>query len=373
MKAVIITPTYNERENILSMLSALSLATRDIQGYTFSILVVDDNSPDGTQDVVKDYQKTHKDVLLLTGQKQGLGAALLRGMSYAIDKLDADIIVQIDADMSHDPRVLPKFFKKLDEGHDFVVGSRYIPGGSIPQNWGLHRKIYSVIGNSIVRYGLGYPKVHDWTGGYRVFAKKYFEQARKNLAHYSGYVFQIAFLHAAITGGAHVGEVPIHFTDRKFGHSKIAPLRYIISIYSYIFTTRYKQLRYGSFSKFAVVGSVGFIINTILLQLVVSQGYHPVIGSAIGAEFAIISNFFFNNAWTFGGRRISGLKMIPKFFQFNGTSLGALIIQSGTVLLLTTLAGRSIYFFSYLLGVGFGMVWNYTMYSKVIWKKNESK
>src|SRR3989344_3564837 len=154
MKAVIILPTYNERDNIKTMLAHLVEVTRLIKGYTFTILVVDDTSPDGTQEEVMEFAKTHDNVKVLSGKKEGLGKALLRGMTYAVDTLGADIIGQMDADLSHDPASLPQFFQKISEGADFVVGSRYIPCGSIPENWGIHRKIFSVVGNSIVRFGL---------------------------------------------------------------------------------------------------------------------------------------------------------------------------------------------------------------------------
>lgn len=369
MKAVIILPTYNERENITTMVSMLVNETRKIPGFTFEILVVDDNSPDGTAREVEKFSISHSNVKILTGKKEGLGKALLRGMTYAIEVLKADIIGQMDADMSHDPTCLSDFFKKITQGYDFVVGSRYIPGGSIPQNWGIHRKIFSVVGNSIVRFGLGFSDVHDWTGGYRVFRKEYFLHAKESVSKYSGYVYQIAFLHHAISHGAVVGEVPIHFTDRKFGRSKIAPLQYIRNVFLYVGLSRLRQLRHGSFAKFAVVGTVGFIINTVILEMFVSLGFHPALGSMTGAECAIISNFFFNNNWTFRGKKISGLRMIPKFLQFNMTSLGALLIQTGTVALGTFMFGKEIYRIFYLLGVGIGMIWNYTMYSRVIWKK----
>ena len=368
MKAVIILPTYNERENIKTMLTKLVDVTRTIKGYTFTVLVVDDTSPDGTQNEVRDFAKTHPNVKLLSGKKEGLGKALLRGMTYAIEELDADIIGQMDADLSHDPASLPEFFKKISSGSDFVVGSRYIPGGSIPENWGIHRKIFSVVGNSIVRYGLGFSRVHDWTGGYRVLKKNYFELVKQKVSKYSGYVYQIAFLHNAILAGATVGEVPIKFTDRRFGRSKIAPLQYIRNVLLYVITARMRQLRHGSFAKFAVVGTVGFIINTTILELLVKNGVHPAFGSALGAECAIISNFFLNNNWTFRGKRIQGLNVIPKFVQFNATSFGALLIQSGTVALGTLFFGEHVYRWFYILGVGIGLIWNYTMYSKVIWK-----
>lgn len=368
MKAVIILPTYNERENITSMLTKLVSVMTTVKGYTYAILVVDDTSPDGTADEVRAFAKDHANIHILNGKKEGLGKALLRGMAYAIDTMHADVIAQLDADLSHDPTVLPKFFQKISSGDDFVVGSRYIPGGSIPENWGIHRKIFSVVGNSIVRFGLGFPYVHDWTGGYRVFKKEYFEMAKPKVARYSGYVYQIAFLHTAILDGAKIGEVPIHFTDRRYGRSKIAPLQYIKNVFLYVGRARLHQLRHGSFAKFAVVGTVGFTINTLILETLVRAGFHPVMGSALGAECAIISNFFFNNSWTFRGKKIHGIRLIPKFLQFNLTSLGALLIQSGTVAMGTYFFGEAVYRWFYLIGVGIGLIWNYTMYSKVIWK-----
>ena len=369
-KAVVILPTYNERENIVPMLELLENVCGEIRAYSFSILVVDDSSPDGTAHVVGEHQKTHKNVYVTSGPKRGLGKALLRGMRYAIDSLHADVIAQMDADLSHDPKALPAFFEKLREGADFVVGSRYIPGGSIPKNWALHRKVYSVIGNSIVRFGLGLSKVHDWTGGYRLYVPKYVRMLERELEQYSGYVFQIAFLHKSILNGAHVGEVPIHFSDRRFGHSKIAPSEYIKNVLLYVGRERLNSLMTGSFGKFSVVGTIGFIVNTVILELFVAIGFHPVIGSAVGAEASIVSNFFLNNHWTFRARKIEGKRRtMKKFFQFNTTSLGALAIQAGTVAVGTYFVGVSSYRLFYVLGVGFGLIWNYTMYKNVIWKK----
>lgn len=369
MKAVLILPTYNERENILTLLDGLEKAARQIKNHTLLFLVVDDNSPDGTAQLVAQYQKTHGNVYLLTGKKQGLGKALLRGMIYASGELGAELLMQMDADLSHDPRVVPQFFAALDGGADFVVGSRYIPGGSIPENWGLHRKIFSVVGNAIVRFGLGYAQIHDWTGGFRLFHRRYFEAAKSELVPFSGYVFQIAFLHKSVSGGARVSEVPIKFTDRQHGHSKIAPSQYIRDVLIYVAAVRLRRLWQGPFWKFCVVGTIGFVINTLVLEVLVALGFHPAAGSALGAEMAIISNFILNNAWTFGERKVTGNRMIPKFLQFNATSVGAIVIQAGTVWLGTLIFGVTLYRWYYILGVGLGLIWNYTMYSKVIWRK----
>lgn len=368
MKVVILLPTYNERENIIALLDALHDAAKRVKNHTIRYLVVDDSSPDGTKDVVDAYRKTHKDTFIITGKKEGLGRALLRGMTEAVTHMDADILLQMDCDLSHDPQKMPEFLAALDNGADFAVGSRYIPGGSIPDNWGLHRKIFSVVGNAIVRFGLGYPRIHDWTGGYRAFDKKYYLLLRHDMEQYSGYVFQIAFLHKAIQRGANVAEVPIRFTDRKYGHSKIAPSEYIRNVLLYVASARYHDIVTGSFGKFMVVGTIGFIINTVVLVALKKFGIHPGIGSAVGAELAIISNFFLNNAWTFSERKVSGRHMLPKLVQFNVTSIGAVIIQSGTVFAGTQMFGIGSYFYFYLLGVGLGLIWNYTMYSRVIWK-----
>lgn len=368
MKAVIILPTYNERENIVAMLTQLTRVTRTIAGFSFIFLVADDSSPDGTAEAAEAYKGNRGDIVIVSGKKEGLGKALLRGMMYAVDVLGCDVIAQIDADLSHDPEALPKFFEKIRQGHDFVVGSRYIRGGSIPENWGIHRKIYSVVGNAIVRLGLGVTKVHDWTGGYRAYHKKYVELLKDEVRPYSGYVFQIAFLHKAIKLGASVAEVPIHFTDRRFGHSKIAPSEYIRNVLLYVANERFVFVVRGQFGKFLVVGLIGFVINTIVLEVLVAIGAHPVLGNAAGAEGAIISNFFLNNSWTFGHKKIKARNILPKFFQFNGTSLGALLIQSGIVAIGTFLFGVGAYRWFYLLGVAVGLIWNYSMYSRIIWK-----
>jgi dolichol-phosphate mannosyltransferase len=369
MKLVIIIPTYNERENIITLLESLRRVVKSVSGYQIAYLVVDDNSPDGTKDEVESYIKKHKDVFIITGKKEGLGKALLRGISHAVDTMKADVVLQMDADLSHDPSVVPLFFKAFDKGADFVVGSRYIRGGSIPANWGLHRKVQSVVGNAIVRFGLGMPYVHDWTGGFRAYKKIHFENVRHELEKYRGYVFQIAFLHKAILHGAKVAEVPIHFTDRRFGKSKIIPSEYIRNVFLYVFLAQRQSPRVRKWIKFLIVGGWGFVINTIVLELLVWMGFHPAMGSAIGAECAIVSNFLLNNHWTFKDRKIERERRFVKFLQFNGTSLGAIALQAGVVYAGTHLYGVETYRIFYILGVLTSLSWNYVMYSRVIWKK----
>ncbi|MCX6794299.1 MAG: glycosyltransferase family 2 protein [Candidatus Gottesmanbacteria bacterium] len=372
MKVVVIIPTYNERENIIVLLDQLETVFRGLKQHTISYLVVDDTSPDGTQDLVRDYQKTHKNVYIITGKKEGLGKALLRGMTYAVGHLQADILLQMDADLSHDPKTAPQFLRAIDSGADFVVGSRYIPGGSIPENWGLIRKIYSVMGNSIVRFGLWHPRIHDWTGGYRAYTKKYYLDNREKVKGYSGYVFQIAFLHSAIHDNAHTFEVPIHFTDRRFGHSKIAPAEYIINIYKYIAVARFQEIVSGSFGKFLVVGGIGFILNAVLLVVLHNWAHwSATMANLAGAAVAIFSNYNLNNLWTFRHQKISGIgQYVIKLLQFYATSVfGVVVIQTGTIWVGVAGMGDRYYFLFFLFGTALLLIWNYFIYSKVIWKK----
>lgn len=372
MKTVIILPTYNERENIITLLTALHEEAKKIKNHQIEYLIVDDMSPDGTGEVVREYIKKHKDTVIITGKKEGLGKALLRGMTYAVTSMHAEILIQMDCDLSHDPTRIPLFMKAIDDGADFVVGSRYIKGGSIPENWGIHRKIFSVVGNAIVRFGLQHPKIHDWTGGYRAYRKTYFEQFAEEMKAYSGYVFQIAFLHKAVAHDAQVVEVPIHFTDRKYGHSKIAPGEYIKNVLLYVGASLMHEVLHGSFGKFLVVGGVGFFINAILLVVCKEWfGLTPSIANLIGAAVAIFSNFNFNNLWTFKEKKFNSVgAYLWKLVQFYGTSLfGVVVIQTGTIELLTRLFGPKLYFIFFLIGTGFITIWNYCIYSKVIWKK----
>jgi dolichol-phosphate mannosyltransferase len=320
---------------------------------------------------VKDYKKTHKNIHLITGKKQGLGKALLRGMTYAVTHLRADILLQMDADLSHDPASAPEFIRAIDNGADFVVGSRYIPGGSIPGNWGFIRKVYSVIGNSIVRFGLWHPSIHDWTGGYRAYTKKYYLDNKEKVKEYSGYVFQIAFLHCAVHDKARITEIPIHFTDRRFGHSKIAPAEYIFNIYKYIAVTKFQEIITGSFGKFLVVGGTGFIINAVILILLHTANWSAVLANLAGAAVAIFSNFNLNNLWTFRNNKISGIRQyLTKLVQFYATSaFGVIVIQTGTIWLGVHIFGDELYFIFFLFGTAILLIWNYFIYSKVIWKK----
>lgn len=373
MKIFIIPATYNEADNIEKFITIIEEEViPKIKNHSVHILVADDYSPDGTGEIVKNLMKKYKNLGLSQGEKKGLGAAYIRSMNYAIDQQGADVVISIDADFQFNPHDIPKFIEKIDEGYDMVVQSRYSGGGSIPQNWPIQRKAFSRVANLFVRTVFMRFSMHDWTGGFRAIKKEVYEKVAPEMKGYNGYIFQIAFLHKAVGKGFKIGEVPLHFSDRKLGMSKIAPLGYIINVLSYVLKARFQELAFGPFGKFVVVGGTGFIINAVLLRVFVEKfGLSPTVGNLIAAAFAIFSNYNFNNFWTFKHHRATGFtKYIYKLLQFYLTSaFGVIFIQTGTIFIGVRITSEKDYFLYFIVGTAFLLVWNFFIYSKVIWKK----
>lgn len=375
MRIVIVPATYNEAENIEKFIITLEEEVLPkIKNHKVSILVADDYSPDGTGDIVRKLMKKYKNLGINEGEKRGLGAAYLRSMGYAIDKLGADLVISIDADFQFNPHDLPKFVQKIDQGYDLVVQSRYSDGGSIPENWPLQRKMFSITANLFVRTIFMRPSIHDWTGGFRAIKKEVFKKVAPEMKGFNGYIFQIAFLHKALQNGFRVGEVPLHFSDRKLGMSKIAPLGYILNVLTYVFKARILEVARGSFGKFLVVGGTGFIINLIIYTLLAH--FTPIklaFANQIAAQFAIFSNFNLNNLWTFKQRRARSLgSYLLKMGQFFLTSnVGVIIFQGGVIHIGEELYGRKfpLPFIYFVIGTSFLLVYNFSIYRFFIWRK----
>ncbi len=375
MKVVVITAAYNEKGNIERLITILEEEVfPKIKNHEMSILVADDNSPDGTGDEVRKLMKKWKNLHISTGERKGLGAAYIRGMTYAVEKMNADVVFEIDADLQHDPYKIPKFLKKIDDGYDMVVGNRYSDGGSIPHNWPILRKTFSIVANLFVRTVFTKFSIHDWTGGFRALRKEVFLKEKDKLTNYRGYIFQISFLHKAVRDGFKIAEVPFHFRDRTLGNSKIAPFGYILDVVAYVVFSRAKELIFGKFGKFLIVGGVGFTINAVVLRgLVEYANWHPAPANLVGGVFAIFSNYNFNNLWTFKDRKSNNcssylLKLVG-FYVSSG--IGVLFVQTGTIFIATHLFGMENYFIYFLIGTFFLLIWNFTMYSKVIWKRKK--
>jgi dolichol-phosphate mannosyltransferase len=195
---------------------------------------------------------------------------------------------------------------------------------------------------------------------------------KEELTEFRGYTFQVSFLHKAARDGFKIAEVPFHFSDRTLGDSKIAPREYIISLLRYVITARISELVHGSFGKFLVVGGFGFLINATLYEVLVRSTHLPLsLANIFAAQFAIFSNYNLNNLWTFRARRStdSGSYFV-KLLQFFATSnIGVIFIQSGVIQLGDWLYGEQYYRIYFIIGTAFLLVWNFTFYSKVIWRK----
>lgn len=220
MKLIVVLPTYNEKENLENMInSLLALDVPDL-----SVLVVDDNSPDGTGQIADDLAAQHPgriDVLHRPG-KQGLGTAYIEGFRVAMEK-GADLVLQMDCDFSHDPKYIPDMLQKMEECDcDIVIGSRYTKGGRLDETWGFERKLLSWWANSIyVRTILG-TKAKDATGGFRLWKREVLEGMDLGRIRSNGYVFQVETIYVAEKLGYQDEEIPIYFADRKAGNSKMS-------------------------------------------------------------------------------------------------------------------------------------------------------
>ena len=216
MRATVCLPTYNELENLEAMVRALAAVLREGD----RVLVVDDASPDGTGALADRLAAELPFVSVLHRPgKEGLGPAYIAGFRHALAD-GAELVLEMDCDFSHDPAAVPSLIAAAEGGADLVLGSRYIPGGSIP-NWGALRRFVSLGGNLYAQVILG-SRLRDLTGGFKCFRARVLETIDLDAISARGYAFQIETTYRVIRAGFRVVEVPISFSDREHGHSKMS-------------------------------------------------------------------------------------------------------------------------------------------------------
>jgi dolichol-phosphate mannosyltransferase len=219
--AWLVVPTFNEAENIESLVDAARAALGGVIPGAFRILIVDDGSPDGTGAIADRLAERHDDVQVLhRTEREGLGPAYLAGFRVALEA-GAARVLEMDADFSHDPADLPRLLAAVDAGADLALGSRYVDGGRV-EDWGLVRRVVSRGGCTYARTWLGLG-VHDLTGGFKCFRREVLEAIDLDSVRSHGYSFQIEVTLRAIQRGFVVREVPITFRDRRLGRSKMSP------------------------------------------------------------------------------------------------------------------------------------------------------
>ncbi len=215
-KILVIIPTYNEAENILNIIPEVLKFTDE--NYEYNVLVVDDSSPDGTAKLVEDFPSNNV-YILKREKKGGLGTAYVFGFKYAINN-NFDYVFEMDADFSHDPKYLPRFIEKIEEGFDLVVGSRYINGVSVI-NWPISRLILSYTANIYTRIVTGL-KVRDTTAGFMCYRVPSLATIDLNNIRSNGYSFQIEMKFRFTLKNFKITEIPIIFIDRRAGSSKMS-------------------------------------------------------------------------------------------------------------------------------------------------------
>ena len=234
-RTLVVTPTYNEKDNLTRFVDAVRGALPDAD-----LLVVDDDSPDGTGELADVLAAADPKVRVLhRANKLGLGTAYLQAFARGLAE-GYERFFEMDADLSHDVRYLPDFVRALDEGYDVVIGSRNIPGGGV-EGWRVGRHIISKGGSLYSRTILGLP-VHDLTSGYKAFSRQALEAIALDQVHSNGYSFQIEMTYRALLRGMRVKEVPIVFVDRTAGRSKMSR-RIFVEAIGMVWKLRYLAFR----------------------------------------------------------------------------------------------------------------------------------
>ena len=328
-----VVPTYNEAPNIEPLLRRVTglYAEPDT-----AFLIVDDESPDGTARLVRAFAESDARVRLLEGPRRGLGRAYVRGMSHALESLGAGVIVQMDADFSHDPAAARLLLDRLADGADVAIGSRYTAGGRLDSGWPAGRRLLSRWGNRLARWIAGVRGVHDCTSGFKAIRAEALRAAKVEDIQARGHAFQVVLLHRLLAAGARVVEEPILFRDRAHGRTKLG-MGGILEFFWGVW--RLRLARHRILVRYGLTGLAGVLVNLGSLQILLELGLHKLLASPIAIELSIVSNFLMNNYWTFADRVMTGRKRI-RGLKFHAVALATLALSYATFVGLSVLFPR---------------------------------
>ena len=337
----IIIPTYNESENIIQVLKSIGdYLPKDI---AIEVIVVDDNSPDGTGKLVEDYisdtqnETGYAIVVIHRKTKSGLSSAILDGIQHS----NGETVVIMDSDFSHPPKIIPQLVEEIKTSKcDIVIASRFVPGGTI-NGWSTKRKLISKTAKGIAKVGLGVNE-SDPMSGFFAFRRKILEGIKLDAI---GYKMLLEIL--VKTKGAKVKEIPYTFTDRTRGSSKLDSstmfdyVRSVWKLYMYGHTAKVSDTRtsirfISKAGRFYTVGASGLLVNYLVSLLFVDAmvDFWYIHATIIGIAVSMSSNFILNKIWTFEDRNFEAKRTLAQYAKFIGfSSLGALI-QLGMVYVL---------------------------------------
>lgn len=363
-------PVWNEAENIKKMVKQLLEVEFPTIDADMHLLVVDNHSKDETEQIVKDASKKYKKVSIIQQQNSGLGWAYVSGFKYAINNLKADAVLEMDGDFQHPTRFVKPMVDAYLNGAEYCIGSRYVKGGSIPKEWALPRRAVSYFGNLFIRFVLLKFSIHDLTTGFRLSkVKGVLDQIDfDNLMELNRFAYKVDLLYQCIKNSKKTVEVPLEFAPRTMEKSKFNAKEMIATFKVAIILGIKDKIR---FIKFGIVGGTGFLVNYLGLELLKIAGLSTYWSTLLATELAIISNFTFNNIWTFKDKEIKRFKdIVVQFIKFNLTSIFAVIFQPLIVLLGTNLFGDTSFvrLASLLFALIFVLIYNYTVYNLFIWR-----
>lgn len=363
----VVLPTYNEAENIKTAIDQIFSNQKQLDNYRLNVLVVDDNSPDNTKEIVQQLMATYPNLTQLNGDKKGLGDAYKRGINFALKNLDADLIVQMDADGQHDPSLIASFIK-MTEKYDVIIGSRFIEGASTPY-FSYRRIVMSRVGNLLVRYLGGAYVIKDCTSGYRIIRKEVLEKCELSAFPTKGYSFQSWLICELLRKGAVIKEVPIIFKKRLAGDSKLSfedQLEFLINI------VRIRFANSEEFVNYCLVGASGVVVNlSVYYSLTRFLDINVLLSSPMAIEASLLTNFLLHNYWTFRDRQTKK-NLVSRLLSFHVVSgVAGLINYTMFVTLISLLLINDI--LAVLFGIGAGIVFNYTGNSLWTFRKKIKK
>ena len=356
----VIIPTFKERDNIVELLRAINntLSYYNING---EIIVVDDNSPDGTAKFAETVAKTNPNIrVIVRTEDKGLSQSVVEGFRQA----QSDIFIVMDSDFSHPIACVSKFYKKIKEGYDIVIGSRYMKDGEI-KGWGAKRKVISSGATFLAR--VMFPNITDPVSGLFAIHRDVIKDAPLRP---SGYKILTEILGK---GTYHnVAEIPYKFVNRKKGSSKLGfsqIFEYAVQVLDLVAhaATHRNNIVWHEIvcaTKFAVVGTSGVVINLGMLYAIVEGlGLNYMVAGVLAIEASILSNFYFNDRWTFHDVKTKPLKQ--RIYLFHLVSVGGMIINLAVLFTLTTLGLW--YIQAQFIGILIAFTWNFVVNRRKTW------
>lgn len=358
----ILIPTYNESKNLENIIKKISAVSKK-----FNILIIDDNSQDGTIHLLNKLKKKYNLRYYIRKNERGYGSAIKFGFEKLIVDKKIKTIITMDGDLSHDPRDIFTLLQKINLGNDIVIGSRYVKGGET-KNWSILRKITSKLTNILTRNLLN-TGINDNTSGFRAYRVEVIKKIIGNLESKGYFILEeILFkIKKEISNFDYkIFEIPISFKNREHGKSKAKMIKEAIGLLKLILKLRKKEIMI--FLKYCIVGFFGIFVNELSLFLFTEKlGIYYLFSGMMAIELSILFNFIFDDLWTFKDRKHKNKKYFDRMYRFNIARIFTAGINFLFLFGLTTLGIN--YLISNLIGIIISTLLGFKLSTKWVWKK----